>query len=54
MPYYRVTYEGYTEGHFDDEVAATKEFLECIAEDLDGDLQNIGIEVFNEETEKWE
>jgi len=59
MPYYRVSFEGYLEGEYDDEETAKDEMEKSLDADyLDGygrgrrDL--IGIETFNEETQEWE
>ena len=51
---YRVTYEGSIEGDYETEDEAVQAFFECLVEDIGDGRLNIGIEKFNEETEKWE
>ncbi len=51
---YRVTYGAYTEGDYESEEEAVKEFVECMMEDIKDGGIHIEIEVFNEKTEKWE
>ena len=54
MKYYRVSYDGYTEGEYEDRAAAIKDFVECVQDDLDDSCNTITVEVYNEDTEKWE
>ena len=51
--HYRVWYDGYSEGEYDSKDEAIKDFNECVHEDLD-DGGNIFVEMFNEETNRWE
>lgn len=50
MPFFRVQYQGYLEGDFDDQQDAVDEFLEELEY---GDL-NLNVEQWNDETGEWE
>ena len=52
--FYRLTYEGYTEGEYDTEADALENFIENVREDLDDDGRNIVVNKFDEKTKKWE
>jgi len=59
MPYFRVSYEGYIEGEYDNEEEAIKEFLEGLNEDYVDAYgrtreQMLRVEKFNEEKGEWE
>ncbi len=51
MPFYRAFYEGYIEGEHDNEELARGLFMEALEGVEPGELT---IEVFNDETKKWE
>lgn len=59
MAYFRVTYEGYVEGEYEDEEAAKADFLNGLNEDYTDAYgrsreQMLHVEKFNEETGEWE
>ncbi len=53
MKYYRIEYDGYSEGEYESLDAAIKDFIERTQEDFD-DGVNITVKRFNEETNQWE
>lgn len=52
MPFYRVEFDGYVEGEFDDEEAARLAFLDSVLQ-IDQDSGHIHVEVFDEEEQVW-
>lgn len=59
MPYFRVTYEGYLEGEYEDADAAKQ----ALIDDIEGEVLDaygrqwwdlIHVEQFNDETGEWE
>ena len=53
MKYYRIEYDGYTEGEYESPDAAIKDFIELAQKDFGSDM-NITVKRFNEKTNQWE
>ena len=58
MPYYRVTYEGYIEGEYDNAEEAKHDFMKYIVNDEIDQydrtwMDSIAVEEYDEKTEKW-
>ena len=51
MKYYRVTYDPYIEDEYETEVEARQAFLDFM---LNATAWDLSVEIFNEETKKWE
>ena len=52
MPYYRVYYDKYCEAVYVDEAEARKDYMTFIDDELLE--EDLTVELFNEETQKWE